>query len=221
MDRDAALNAWQSMTLEEGMLPSGVIVQIERDLSAAGMVQRGIMPADLRALALRFSSEAGVTLSELDEEEADRYRRMELHYVAQLVRAVKPPGAEGFTSLRLTVEELETDPPSIPAVDLEALQDIVRRRRTLRQVDALSRLQRDLITPEEAARITDEEFGKTILGWRQFRDRLRSTVGGDDSKDVDDKAVQPADHLGPGARPRRRRSTRAKAGKSQAAADAA
>lgn len=201
------------------MLPSGVMVRLERDVTAAGMVQRGIMPSELRSLALQFSG-AGVSISTLSEEELASYRRMELVYITQLVLAFKPPKGK-WTPFRLTIEELEADPPKIPSVDLEALQDIVRRRRTLRQVDAVSRLQHELITPEEASKIVDEEFLKTIVAWRSFRDQLGIGEPGAGGEVLGNEAEPAPVDSGSGHRPRRRRSRRAKSDGHQAAESAA
>lgn len=227
-DRADALAAWRAAGAEPTMLPSGTEVQLELP-SVAGLLSRGILPPALRQIALRFASDAGVVKAELDEAEAARMDELERVMIADAVHAIRPPGFEGWTPIRLSPEDLALGARKIAEIDYEALQHLVLRIRSPRQVDAMSRLaqvqgelarareagvagdeltaieRRVVEESEKAARVVEAERVHTLAGWSSFRGLGRGAAAGAGRQDVGRPAVVPADHLGAGGRPRPRR----------------
>lgn len=230
-DRDDLLKAWGAASGDLTMLPSGVEVRLDIP-SVASLIATGAMPTALRGLALQFMGEDGVDPSSLDDDEQQKWQALERLLIAAAVVAIKPPGFDQPQPFRIKVEDLELDPTPFPRHDLIALRDIVLRIRTAKQVDALSRVgymqqelddarerrasaeeideieKRIVAKAEWAASVVQAERVNTIEGWTGFRRGRGSLADLARSANVGQPTVKPSDHLGPGGRPRTRRSTR-------------
>lgn len=233
-DRDAVLAAAKAAAAETTMMPSGTEMQIELP-SVAGLLSRGVLPPALRQIALRFTTDEGVVKAQLDEAEAARMDELERVMICDAVHAIRPPGFTDWTPIRFRPEELTPENRRLAEIDYEALQQLVLRLRTPRQVDAMSRLaqaiaelraardrgvtgeelepliERHTQQTEEAARIVEAERVNTLAGWASFRGLGRGAHAGRPGADLGRPSVQPADHLGPGGRVRARRRAAASA----------
>lgn len=231
-DREAVLGAWSAASSDLIMLPSGVEVRLDLP-SVASLLVSGAMPSALRALAMQFVGD-GVEPDALDPEEKKQWTDLEHLLVSESVVAIKPPGFDEPQPFRLTIEDLARDPMPVPRHDYLALRDIVLHIRTIKQVDALSRVAAMEVELEEArergatddevaameariaekaqwaARVVESERVNSIEGWMPFRPEGGFAAAGADSEDMGHAPVQPADHLGRGGRPRARRSPRSK-----------
>lgn len=227
-ERVDALAAWRAAGAEATMLPSGTEAQLELP-SVAGMLSRGVLPPALRQIALRFASDEGVVKAQLDEAEAARMDELERVMIADAVHAIRPPGFDEWAPIRLSPDDLAAGRRRIAEIDYEALQQLVLRIRSPRQVDAMSRLaqvqaelvaarhagvegnelaaleQRYVDQTEEAARIVEAERVNTLAGWSSFRVLGRGAADGRPGAHLGRAPVGPADHLGAGGRPRPRR----------------
>jgi hypothetical protein len=229
--RDVA-SAWMNAGTSTVMLPSGVQVRWE-PTSVADLMVRGVLPGYLRSVAAQLYADESKPLT--DDEQA-KWKEMVALLIRTSVREVALPGSDEFEPYQLSAAQVNDDDPRMPRVDLEALQHLALHLRTPREVDATSRVatlyrrldeaaergasddELDLLRQEielkagEYRRIIEKEAAHAVLGWADFRGLLRRAGNGDQRQDVGRAAVQPADHLGRGARPRPRRRTRKSAG---------
>jgi hypothetical protein len=213
-ERDPVLAAWQAAGTELTMLPSGMEVRLE-PVPVAEMVRSGVLPGQLRALAMRFAAPEGVTPSELDVAERAKWDELERLMISRWVVAVRwtcecPDCLERRAEpieeqpYRLTPDVLAADPPVMPRVDLVALHDLVVYARTPKQVDAISRVAHGQMDEASAAAIVEREQVNTLTGWASFRDQRRGL-----DADADGQGVGPAPVGVPGPnRAARRAATR-------------
>lgn len=204
MADDPILAAWERSASELVMLPGGMEVRVELPL-VMEMVRSGALPSGLRALALKFASDVGVEPDELGGEDAAHWDELVGLLVARSVKAVRPVKAEGPPDeqcscggwhtdeppvpYRLDPEILTAEPPRLPRVDVVALQDMVLRVRTPKQVDAISRVAHGQMDPGTAADIVRAERGATLEGWSSFRALRAGTAAGAQRQDLGDAAI--------------------------------
>jgi hypothetical protein len=225
-------SAWMNAGTLAVMLPSGVQVRWE-PTSIADLMVRGVLPGYLRSVAAQLydSSEP------LTDEEQVKWKEMVALLIRTSVREVALPGSDDFEPFHLSAAQVNDDDPRMPRVDLEALQHLALHLRTPREVDATSRVaflyrrldeavergasddELDLLRQEidakvsEYRRIIEKEAAHALLGWGDFRGVLRGSGDSSQRQDVGRAPVEPADHLGPGARSRPRRRTRKSSGR--------
>lgn len=232
-DRDDLLNAWQATGTDLVMLPSYAEVRLDLP-SVPALLASGQMPGYLRALAMKFMGEEGVDTDEFSDEDKEKWTKFENLLISNAVVALKPPGWDKEAPFRITLEDLEADPPRVPRYDRIALRDMCLRLRTPKMVDCLSRVakmetdlreeiegglddpeiieqRKDMIDEKAkwAATVIAAEKSETVEGWSSFRRLGRGDLVSAQRTDVGDKAVQTRDHLRPGGRPPVRRRARA------------
>lgn len=224
-DRDPVLAAWQAAGTDLTMLPSGMEVRVEQ-VPVAEMVRTGFLPGQLRQLAMRFATPEGVTPSELEVAERQRWDELERLMISRWILAVRwicecpdclerraePIEERPYT---LTPEMLAADPPVMPRVDLAALRDLVVFARTPKQVDAISRVAHGQMDEATAAAIVEREQVNTLTGWASFRGRGRGV-----DADAQREGMGPAPVVAAGAdRATRRAAARRSPGRKAAARD--
>jgi hypothetical protein len=193
------------------MLQSGTIFAY-RLPDVEDIVAKGLIPDELRQHALKFAASA-VDPATMDTKElADLLRMMRL-LVAQSLRyiwtgPIEPieawrefePGAN-WQSVTLTLADLEES--AIDTDDYAALQGIISRTFTARQITVMSLVEHGLMTQGDADPILAADNARTVSGWSSFREERRRA----DARPTGGKVARQA----VGTRGRKRAASRARA----------
>lgn len=193
------------------MLPSGQAFRL-RVPDVESLVSRGLMPDDLRQMALKFGAST-LDPESLDTEALTQMLRFMRTMVAFSLQSIwdgeKPPEsiaelhAEDAPWQPITVSVGMLEEGSIDGDDYAALQGIVQRRFTAEAITAMSLRERGFLTVAEAEQIA--EGGETTRQWSNFRDGPERGDPGEDSGAVRDAPVDDARDSGSGRRARGRR----------------
>lgn len=166
---------------QETTLPSGLKIRGVQP-TAQEMIRRGIWPKDLRVQLFL----GGATASEEDEDALKRLYVESQHVtIAAYVRQEWDVDNDRWEPVEYTPAEVHDFAPE----DLDALEDIVLRRKTPAQVTAETLERAGTLEPELAAKIVEGEAAATVTGWAEFRGDERSVTPSEDSGDVEDEAV--------------------------------
>jgi hypothetical protein len=219
----ATPDPWLAAGTERVLLPSGTRVLWEATTVQQLMV-RDALPGYLRSMAMQFAG-AGIVYDQLNEDDQKRWRETVALFVSEGIRAIALPGADEFARAKFTPAQCSDDDPVMPRPDLETMQQLAMHLRTVEQVNATGRLielerqLRDVIANADDATVeafrvqhdreSDEiqrsiarEMAGGLAGWEMFRRQSGGDHPGQDSAAVPVAPVGPADHLGPGGRPR-------------------
>jgi hypothetical protein len=215
------LQAWLAGGLRAVMLPTGIIFRV-RIPDVEEMLSKGLLPPDLRAIALKFGA-SGVNPETMDTEGLQTLLRFMRTLVAHSIRYVwdaeptddrwRDQAFAGDPWQPVTVSVGMLEEGSIDGDDYAALQGIVTRQFTPNQITALSMKDHGLIDALEADRIVADEGSGTVGGWASFRGERRGADAGDNGAAVERASVEPARTASPKRQrnraPARRRATRA------------
>lgn len=181
------LRRWLGGGLKTCMLPTGVIFAF-RLPDVEDMLAKGLIPDDLRKEALKFGASA-INPETMDVEGLERLLRFMRVLVSQSLRyiwdgpvdpieawAEYAPDAAEWQPVTLTAADLEE--AAIDADDYAALQGIVSRQFTARQITAQSLGEHKFIPQEQADQIIAEEQSRTVPGWASFRGERRRAPAG-------------------------------------------
>jgi len=162
MPQSTALNAWAERGLRLVVLPTGTQVKV-RLPPMDSLIRRGIIPPELRAMALKFAT-AGVDLEKLTDDELEQFLQFKNRLVAECVKYVAnepagtPPDQVTWEAVTLRAEDLEEF--QLDDSDLTAINAVAMRQATPEAVsaDALATLgltqeaqaARDAVTPGQA-----------------------------------------------------------------------
>jgi hypothetical protein len=139
---DTVLARWQAKAVRWVWLPSRTWAQI-RLPSAMGLVNAGVLPDELVALAMRFAT-GTIELDTLSPDDLRGYERLRAVMLLRSVVAIDPdarpdpdnPGQPLDPHPQPFTFDSEDDLYILPAEDQAALQSLVDRRRTIEQVTA-------------------------------------------------------------------------------------
>ena len=170
------------------MLPTGTIFAF-RIPDPEDMVKRGLIPEELRRVALKFAAQAEQNAAELDTDELTKMLRLFRGMVAQMLRYIwqgdeEPidawaqfdPSNPNWQPVTLTAADFEE--VMIEGDDYAALQAIVQRQVTAKGVTALALRDRNLITLDEFDKMIAGESSKTVSAWASFRGNAGSSEPG-------------------------------------------
>lgn len=189
---------------EEVLLPTGLRIRGVRP-TAQELVRRGLWPHDLRTQLFLGGS---VTTPDDDAETQKRYVESQHITIAAYIRYEQDPDTSQWERVEYTPAEVHDFDP----MDVDALEDLVLRRRTPAQVSAQTRALRGEIDADELSAILEKEAAATVPGWAEFRRDDDSVTAGSDSGDVE------ADPVGVPAGGGRRAGARTRRGARGAAA---
>jgi hypothetical protein len=163
----------------------------------------GRLPADLRRVALRFSTQ-GVGGEGATDEELSELIEFTAHLVCMTLVEVWDEDKSKWDAISLTVDELRG--LQLPEEDLTALQAIATRVRAPKQIDAASRAAHGLIELAQAQKVQREEAAGTVDAYVPFRGK---PGGAGDGPDGEHLPLQPGTNVlrdkRPNARPAGRR----------------
>ena len=209
------------------MLPSGEVFALKLP-DVEEMIQRKLIPPDLRAIAVKFGA-SSLKPETMDTEELGKMLRFMRGMVAHMLRyvwngptepidawskfdatRVQPPGNadENFNGwLPITVTLADLEEGSIDGDDYAALQGIATRTLSCAEVTTLSLADRKLISDAEAEQRKADAASESTPGWRSFRGKHGSSEPGDDGGQVartTDDVPADTDRSGPEVPARRR-----------------
>lgn len=216
MTAPARLQKWLSGGLRTVMLPTGTIFAF-RIPDVEDLVQRGLVPEDLRAAALKFAAQTET--GTLDTDELAKMLKFFRGMVAQMLRYIwegpeEPieawiqfdPNDDHWKPVSLTQADFEE--VMIEGDDYAALQAIVQRKLTAKGVTAISLRDRGLIRLEEFDKLIAGETTQRIGSWESFRFESGRAEPGADGGHVAPEAVDDGGDQRPANRADRRRSAR-------------
>jgi hypothetical protein len=160
-----ALAAWSNRGAEELQLPSGTRVRVHV-ADAQTLIRLGLIPADLLSIALAATR----GISEPSEDDIAQYAALQRAQAVGCVRAIW----DGSEWQPVTLTAALADELELPQEDLEVLEAVAMRRRTVAQINAANAQQP--VEPEEAA--------GTVDGWTDFRGQRTSDDAGAGSADL-------------------------------------
>jgi hypothetical protein len=176
----SVIDAWAKGGLVEVILPSGLKIKgklpLLQDMAVNGLAD-GTLISSVVALGDREAST-------YDEEERNTWVKWQRVQAAAYIREAFNPDTGEWEPAMVTPEMLAGSPPE----DIDALEDIVLRRRTPGQVTAMSRFMADEISEPELKTILREEATGSVTAWSTFRQKPGSPAAGEGSQDVGDQA---------------------------------
>jgi hypothetical protein len=183
----SVLQRWLGGGLTTVMLPTGIVFAYQIP-DTEQIVEKGLIPDELRKAALSFAASA-IDPATMSTEELARALRFMRTLVAQSLRyvwagPVEPidawmsfdPGREHWQPVTLTAADFEE--AAIDADDYAALQGIVSRQFTARQITVNTLGERGLIDRKQADQIIAADNARTVPGWASFRDERRRSDAG-------------------------------------------
>lgn len=193
----SVIDAWAKGGLEVVDLPSGLRVRGKLP-TVQDLVLNGVAPSELLARALPLFSRGVETFDEAEQRTWIAYQRV---LAAAFVREAWNPETEKWEPALVTPEMLAN---GVPPDDVDALEDIILRRRTAGQVTALTRFSRGEIDADELRQVVATEAAGTVNAWSAFRPEPAGAPPGTDGADVADAPERPAraERRRRGARPR-------------------
>jgi hypothetical protein len=212
------LQRWLAGGLRTVLLGSGEIFAVKLP-DTEDMLAKGLIPQDLRAIALKFGA-SSLDVDTLDTEELARLLRFMRGLVAYMLRYVWDGPIEPIEDwqkydatdkrwqpVTLTVADLEEG--SIDGDDYAALQGIATRQFSVAELTALHLRDRSLISQAEADRQTEAGKKDTTKAWGSFRRQPGRAEPSGKGGEVAGRSDQPAparkpDRPGRGVRARRR-----------------
>lgn len=194
------LDDWAAGGLIDVTLPSGLRIR-GRMPAVQDLVVGRLAPATLLTAALPL---LGREVAGFDEEERATWIEWQRIQAAAFIREAWDPTAERFEPAVVTPLMLTTAPPE----DVDALEDLILRRRTAGQVTAAACYVAGKIDIDELKRITATEAASTVTAWTSFRPDAAGPADRADRPDVADPAKRAASDQ----RPRRRTRPRPGAG---------
>lgn len=178
------IDAWAEGGLAEVILPSGLKIKGKIPL-IQDMIVNHLADATLIQAVMPLGDKP---IEQYDEGERALWITWQRVQAAAYVRYAWNPATQEWEPAVVTPEMLMN---GVPPADVDALEDIVLRRRTPAMVSALSRLNAGEITPEELKRIVTEEASGTVSAWSSFRQGQRGDAPGPDGGGVAGEAVEP------------------------------
>src|SRR5215831_14720948 len=178
-----ALQAWAAKGAQELHLPSGTVVQIHLT-DPQTLIRLGLIPSELLDIALA----AQRSVPDPTQQQLSDYAALQRSTAMSMVRAIWNGAA--WEPVQLTAalaDELE-----LPLEDLEVLEAVAMRRRTVAQVNAALA---PSVTRYNGAE-SGEEAAATVNGWEGFRGQregVDASDGGPDLRPVTSADIPGAD----------------------------
>lgn len=197
---NAVLDRWLAGGQRPVLLPSGTAFRI-RIPDAEELIIRGLVPSDLREIALKFGA-SSVTPETLDTESLSLLLRFMRTMVAHSLKSIWSGPTSPQTFAELMAADAPWEPISVMLADLEegtidgddyaALQGIATRKFTPEQITAYTLKERGRITKADAEAIAEAAVPETVRGWSSFRGEAGSPDPGGASATVERAPEQPA-----------------------------
>lgn len=197
----SVVEQWAHGGLVECDLPSGLRVR-GKLASVQDLILARIVPQELLAKAMALQGKA---VEEFDEGERVTWIEWQRVQAAAFVREAWNADTEAWEPAVVTPTMLAN---GVPPEDVDALEDIVLRRRTPAQVTAGTRFLAGEIDEAELRRVMQEEAGGTVNAWSAFRRDAGGAAVRPDGPDVERPSVEPPRDQRPRPRPRSRRRDR-------------
>jgi len=174
--KNAVLDRWLAGGQRPVLLPSGAAFRV-RVPDVEEMLSRGLLPEDLRSIALKFGA-SSVTPETLDTDALAQLLKFMRTMVAHSLKSIwNGPEPQSFADLhrddapwepiQLTFADLEEG--TIDGDDYAALQGIAMRKFTPEQITAYTLKERGRITAAEAEGMAEGAVPETVKGWTGFR----------------------------------------------------
>jgi hypothetical protein len=197
----SVVEQWAKGGLEEVVLPSGFKIRgklpLTQDLILAKVVDQSLVAA---ALALDDKEPATFT-----DDERSLWVEWQRVLAANFIREAWDPKTRRWEEAKVTPAMLAN---GVPPDDVDALEDLVLRRRTPSMVTAHARFMANQIDADELKRVMSKEASGTIAAWSSFRPRAERGDRGKNGGDVREPAEPDAGDPGSGDRPSARRGAR-------------
>jgi hypothetical protein len=194
----SVLDEWEAESQARGLsgallaeveLPSGRRIR-GRLPDAAQLLSRGLLPPELRPIALQIETNLGAAAAIGDTNRAEELRRYQKIAIVDFIEEIWSEARQNWEPAEgLTVERLDR----LDRRDIELLGDVVLRVRTPAQVTALSRWNRGQIDQAQYDRIIEKEAPATVLGWLDFRLRRGRDAGSPDGQGMGQPPKRPSD----------------------------